>query len=81
VCTVFSEPSSQKVQHQHRIYVPVLGESHLVCKPSAGELGMVLDSLLASRALLMEEGAVTARRSEDDRKEVGGTRWKNALSV
>jgi origin recognition complex subunit 1 len=57
---------------------------------------MVLDSLLASRALLIEDGATTARRSEDERKvvlnleqteveralgEVGGTKWKNALSV
>lgn len=65
-------------------------------RPTPGEMLMVLDSLLATRALLCEDGAAVARKSEDERRvvlnlehsevervlgEVGGTRWRNALSV
>jgi origin recognition complex subunit 1 len=60
-------------------------------KPTATELVLVLDSLLASRAMLMEDAT---RKAEGERRvvlnlEMGevervlgevGTRWKNVLS-
>ena len=57
---------------------------------------MVLDSLLASHALLIEDSASAARKPEGQRRlllnveqnevervlgEVGGQRWKNAIAV
>lgn len=57
---------------------------------------MVLDSLVASRAILVEEGALVSRKPEDERRmvlnvehtevervlaEVGGAKWKNALNI
>ncbi len=57
---------------------------------------MVLDPLLATRALLCEDGALAERKAEDERRvvlnlehsevervlgEVGGSRWRNALSI
>lgn len=63
-------------------------------KPTPHELSMVLESLVASRAMLVEDGATALRKAEEDRKvvlnleqsevervlaEVGGTRWKNVL--
>jgi origin recognition complex subunit 1 len=63
-------------------------------KPTSGELNMVLESLAASRAMLIEDGLAASRKAEGDRKvilnlEQGeverilggfGSRWKNALS-
>jgi origin recognition complex subunit 1 len=64
-------------------------------KPTPSELALILDSLLASRAILMEDGATASRKAEGERKvilnleqgevervlsEVGGQRWKNVLS-
>lgn len=72
------------------------GDDEPARRPSADELGLVLDSLLASRALLMEDGAGAARKAAEERRcvlnleqtevervlgEVGGARWKTALSV
>lgn len=57
---------------------------------------MVLESLVAARAMLVEEGLSAARKAQDERRvilnleqmevervlgEVGGQRWRNALSV
>ena len=84
------------MQHQHLIYLPILSETRLNFKPSACELDFVLDSLVASRAMLLEDGVACMRKHEGERKlllnldqgevervlgEVGGARWKNALSV
>lgn len=85
------------IKHQHIVYMNILGsESDISRRPSPAQLAIVLESLLASRALLIEEGGAVARKPEDDRKvilnlehaevervlgEVGGTKWKNALSV
>jgi origin recognition complex subunit 1 len=56
---------------------------------------MVLDSLVASRAVLLEDGPAIVRKAEGDRRlllnieqgevervlaDVGGPRWKNVLS-
>lgn len=62
-------------------------------KPTPAELVMVMDSLVASRAILVEEGVAVARKgerrmvlnieqSEVERilGEVGGQRWKNIFS-
>ena len=58
------------------------------------ELSLVLSSLVASRALLVDESAVASRKDNAERKlvllieqsevervlaEVGGEKWKNAL--
>ncbi|KAG6918327.1 hypothetical protein DXG01_015185 [Tephrocybe rancida] len=86
-----------EVQHQHLIYMNVLtSEPDSTRKPSPGELNMILDSLVASRAMLIEDGATVLRKPEGDRLvvlnldqgevervlgEVGGTRWKNVLDT
>jgi len=84
------------VQHQHLLYVNVLtGAGDPTRKPTFGELDMVLESLAASRAMLIEDGVVASRKADGDRKvilnleqgevervlsEFGGPRWKSALS-
>lgn len=60
------------------------------------ELSLVLDSLLASHAMLIEDGAIASKKAEGERKvilnieqtevervlgELGGARWKNALGM
>ena len=72
------------------------GDDDASRKPTFGELNFVLDSLLASRAMLMEEGLIAQRKPEGERRvmlnleqneiervlgELGGQRWKNALGV
>ena len=59
-----------------------------------GELSIVLDALLASRAMLCEDGPLVARKPEDEKRvvlnlehtevervlgEVGGIKWRNQL--
>jgi origin recognition complex subunit 1 len=86
-----------QVIHQHYLYVGVLaGDGDSMRRPTTGELGYVLDSLLASRALLIEDGTASNRKGEAERRvmlnleqgevehvlgEVGGQPWRNALSV
>jgi len=81
------------VQHQHLNYMNVLpAPSDSTHKPTPTELALVLESLLATRAMLMEDAA---RKVEGERKvvlnlemgevervlgEVGGARWKNVLN-
>lgn len=82
------------MQHQHYLYIGSLaGDGDSTRHPSSAELGMVLDSLLASHALLIED---STRKLDAERKvvlnleqmevervlgDVGGQRWKNALGV
>ncbi|KAG5643692.1 hypothetical protein DXG03_009741 [Asterophora parasitica] len=86
-----------EVQHQHLIYMNVLtSPTDSSRKPTPSELALVLDTLVASRAMLVEEGAAVMRKAEGERKvllnlepsevervlsEVGGERWKNVLSA
>lgn len=73
-----------------------LGEDVSTCAPTLGELTFVLDSLLASRAILMEDGFTAARRPVGERKvilnleqaevervlgDVGGALWTSALGA
>ncbi|THH07206.1 hypothetical protein EW145_g3541 [Phellinidium pouzarii] len=61
------------LQRQHLIYVDSLtGDGDSTRKPTTGELRLVLDALLASHALLIEDGAggIAARRADGDRKVV-----------
>lgn len=85
-----------QVQHQHLIYLNVLtSEDDPSRKPTANELNVVLNSLIESRAMLMEDGVAAARKLEVDRKvilnieqsevervlgDIGGKRWKSALA-
>lgn len=85
-----------QVRHQHLIYVNILtGTDDPKRKPTLGELDMVLESLAASRAMLVEDGVTASRKAEGNRKVIlnleqgevervlsdyGGIRWKNALS-
>ena len=82
------------MQHQHYLYIGVLaGDGDSTRHPSSVELSMVLDSLLSSHALLMEDGvrkldaerkvALNLEQMEVERVlgDVGGQRWKNALGV
>ena len=89
----------KQVQHQHVVYLNLLAndaEGDPARRPSADELTLVLDSLLASHALICEDGAAVARKAEGERRvalnleytevervlgEVGGPRWRNALNV
>jgi len=64
-------------------------------KPTLSELSLVLSSLVASKAMLVEEGLAASRKAEGDRKVVllleqtevervlseGGQVWKNILSA
>ncbi|KAF8840727.1 P-loop containing nucleoside triphosphate hydrolase protein [Paxillus ammoniavirescens] len=85
-----------EIQQQHLIYVDTLGEGESTRRPTLGELTFVLDSLLASRAMLMEDGFTAARKPVDERRvilnleqaevervlgDVGGPLWRNALGV
>ena len=86
-----------QVQHQHLAYIDILTSADdPTRKLTPSELALVLDSLVASRAVLIEEGAAVSRKPEGDRRvllnleqgevervlsEVGGTRWKNVLST
>ncbi|TDL25739.1 P-loop containing nucleoside triphosphate hydrolase protein [Rickenella mellea] len=83
------------IQYQHLIYVNVLtGSTDSGRKPSTAELAVVLDSLLASHAMLIEDGAMASKKADSERRvilnieqnevervlgELGGTKWKNAL--
>ncbi|KAI0749213.1 P-loop containing nucleoside triphosphate hydrolase protein [Daedaleopsis nitida] len=88
-----------EVQHQHTVYLNLLSndaEGDPSRRPSGDELVLVLDALLASHALICEDGAAVARKAEGERRvalnleyaevervlgEVGGPRWRNALNV
>ena len=86
-----------RVQHQHVVYTSILtGDDDPTRKPTFAELNGVLDSLVASRAMLIEDGAAVQRKPAGDRKvmlnleqievervlsEIGGQMWKNALGV
>lgn len=90
-------PPSVQVQHQHMRYTNVLlDDSGSTRKPTAAELHLVLDSLLASHAMLMEDGLASARKAPGDRRvllniestevervlvDLGGQRWKSALGL
>ncbi|EIW84536.1 P-loop containing nucleoside triphosphate hydrolase protein [Coniophora puteana RWD-64-598 SS2] len=85
-----------EVRRQHALYVDALiADNEPAYKPSAGELGIVLDGLLATRAVLLEDEApggvframgerrvvLNIEQGEVERVlgDVGGQRWKNAL--
>ena len=86
-----------QVQHQHVVYTSILtGDDDPTRKPTFSELNGVLDSLIASRAMLIEDGAAAQRKPAGERKvmlnleqievervlsEIGGQMWRNALGV
>ena len=68
-------PILNQVAHQHLIYVNLLtGDGDSTRKPTQVELKLILDSLVASRALQIEDGVVALRKGESERKERGGRR-------
>lgn len=85
------------MQRQHLLHISVLAEEEdTTRRPTAGELGSVLESLTASRAVLCEDGVLVLRKPEDEKRvvlnlehaevervlaEVGGAKWKNALNI
>ncbi|KAI0649566.1 P-loop containing nucleoside triphosphate hydrolase protein [Trametes meyenii] len=92
------------IQHQHLIYLNLLAgagndagaDPDPSRRPSADELVLVLDALLAAHALICEDGPAVARKAEGERRvalnleyaevervlgEVGGARWRSALNV
>jgi origin recognition complex subunit 1 len=86
-----ADDNGVQVRQQHYNYIGVLSDGDR--KPTAAELAIVLDSLLASHALLMEDGS---RKMDGDRRlvlnfeqaevervlgECGGWPWQNALSM
>lgn len=84
-----------QICHQHLIYMDVIpSDSDPKTRPTINELLMVRDSLSSSRAIVVEEGAIVARKHEDDRRvllnieqgevervlsDVGGSVWRNIL--
>ena len=85
-----------QVHYQHLNYVGTLTGEESSRKPQAAELATVLDSLVAARAILMEEGVAVSRKSAGERRlllnieqievervlsDVGGQVWKNVLST
>ena len=87
----------RQVQRQHLIYASSLtGDDDPTRKPTLAEIGGVLDSLIASRAMLVEGGVAAQRKPAVERKvvlnleptevervlsEVGGQLWGRALGV
>jgi origin recognition complex subunit 1 len=87
----------RQLVHQHMIYSKLLpddGESTRM--PTKADVTLILTSLANSRAVLIEDNAITARKGEDERKvmlllepsevervlgDVGGERWKNTLGA
>jgi origin recognition complex subunit 1 len=72
------------------------GEDDPQRRPTNIELALVLESLAASRAILVEEGILASRKPQGDRRvilnveagevervlsDLGGQNWKNALGV
>jgi origin recognition complex subunit 1 len=97
LCRRCSYRTHFQVLHQHSTYVKVLEDPDVpeLRMPTRNELTLVLDSLVASRALLMEGGATALRKAEGERKvvlnieqgevervlgDVGGERWRNILT-
>lgn len=85
-----------EIQAQHLTYTPVLGEGESTRVPHPSQLTIVLDSLLASHAILMEDGQAAARKPISERRvvldleqtevervlgEIGGQTWRQALAV
>lgn len=87
----------RKIEDQHIMYVEALtSEGDPSRKPTPEELGLVLDSLVASRAMIVEDGVNAIRKSPRERRvilnleqtevervlsEVGGRSWATALGV
>ncbi|KAF9534025.1 hypothetical protein CPB83DRAFT_420329 [Crepidotus variabilis] len=97
-----------EVQHQHQTYTVLLApEAQALISPSkkptastnrhlsTTELSLILDSLVASRAIVLEDGPSVSRKPEGERRmllnveqgevervlgDVGGARWKGILS-
>ncbi|KAL0068798.1 Origin recognition complex, subunit 1 [Marasmius tenuissimus] len=85
------------VYYQHLIYIVTLtSDDDPRRKPTSSELDMVLQSLVSSRAILLEDGALAMRKAEGERKMVlnleqseiervlsdaGGEVWKKILSA
>jgi len=91
----FSYLKSPQVEHQHLVYTNVLTDRESTRQPTPAEFKMVLNSLVASRAVVLEDGAAVARKPEAERRlllnieqgevervlgDVGGQKWKNVLS-
>ncbi|TRM64559.1 P-loop containing nucleoside triphosphate hydrolase protein [Schizophyllum amplum] len=86
-----------EVQNQHLNYIESLtAHDESSRRPSTTELASVLGSLVASRAMLVEDSAMALRKAQAERRvvlnldqgevesvlsEVGGQRWKNVLST
>ncbi|KAG1870761.1 P-loop containing nucleoside triphosphate hydrolase protein [Suillus subalutaceus] len=86
-----------EIENQHIVYVEALtSEGDPSRKPTPEELGLVLDSLVASRAMIVEDGVNAVRKPPRERRvilnleqtevervlsEVGGRSWAAALGV
>ncbi|KAI6025453.1 hypothetical protein EDC04DRAFT_2606327 [Pisolithus marmoratus] len=85
-----------EIQVQHLTYTPILGQGESTRVPHPTQLTIVLDSLLASRAILMEDGQTAARKPVSERRvilnleqtevervlgEIGGQAWRQTLSI
>jgi len=90
-CRFYYANPQVQVEHQHIMYIPVLTTSDTSKRPTRYETLSVLESLVASKALLVEEGVAVSRKGDDERRvllnlELGevervlsevGDRWKN----
>ncbi|PPQ98702.1 hypothetical protein CVT24_003410 [Panaeolus cyanescens] len=85
-----------EVKYQHQIYTKTLtAADDPKTPPTHNEMLMILDSLVASRAIVVEDGPAVARKHEGERRmflnieqgevervlgDLGGQAWKNVLS-
>ncbi|KIY49297.1 P-loop containing nucleoside triphosphate hydrolase protein [Fistulina hepatica ATCC 64428] len=84
-----------EVAHQHLNYMETLAPQG-ARRPTNAELTIVRDSLVASHAIIIEEGVAVLRKAEADRRivlnleqaevervlgEIGGQNWRNLLST
>ena len=87
-----------QVQHRHIVLLNLLATNtadDCSRRPSADELARVLGALLASHAVIREDGAAIAHKAEGNRRvalgleyeaertlsEVEGPKWRNALNI
>ena len=83
------------MRYQHDNFVGSLAtDNEPTRKPTDAEYAIILDSLVASRAVVLEEGALVMRKGDAERRmllnleqgeveralsDIGGDRWRNVL--
>jgi origin recognition complex subunit 1 len=82
--------------NQHYNYCSLLTGDESTRKPTLAEMDVILTSLVSSKAMLVEEGALASRKDKGEKKvalaieqteiervlgDIGGERWKSVLGA